>query len=167
MRHNVDKHTFGRKQGPRKALLRGLVTSLVEHGRIKTTLPKAKELRRHVEKAITLGKGGTVHSRRLLLSRYPNQSAVKTIVDDLAVRFKDRPGGYTRIIKLGFRPGDKAEMAYIQFVDFQNQKADKAGDGEGEASPERRAQSKALIRSARKSKKVIRKGQSKARRLER
>lgn len=165
MKHNVDKHTFGRKQGPRKALLRGLVTNLVEHGRIKTTLSKAKELRRHVEKAITLGKGGTIHSRRLLFSRYPNQAAVKTIVDDLAVRFKSRPGGYTRIIKLGFRSGDKAEMAYIQFVDYKNPEPQSSETAE--ASPERRTQTKALIRSAKKSKKSVRRVQSEARRVNR
>lgn len=111
------KH-FSRKSGPRKALLRGLVVSLVEHGRIKTTLDRAKEVRRHVEKAITVGKKGDLSSTRLLMSRYPNKDAVSSIVKDLSVRFKARPGGYTRIIKLGTRPGDKAEMAYLEFVDF-------------------------------------------------
>lgn len=121
MRHNARVKTFGRKTGPRKALLRGLVNSLVEHGRIKTTLAKAKELRIHVEKAITVGKRGAeapLHARRLLLARYPNEAVVSTIVSDLAPRFKDREGGYTRILKLGMRPGDRAEMAYIQFVDY-------------------------------------------------
>jgi large subunit ribosomal protein L17 len=111
------KH-FSRKPGARKALLRGLVESLVEHGRIKTTVDKAKEARRHVERAITLGKKGTVAARRLILSRYPQAEVVKTIVNDLSVRFKDRNGGYTRIIKLGKRPGDMAEMAFIEFVDY-------------------------------------------------
>lgn len=119
MRHRVVKHNFGRRHGPKKALLRGLVDSLVEHGRIKTTLPKAKELRRHVEKAVTIGKKQSVHARRLLLSRYPNQNTVKTLVDDLGKRFLERPGGYTRIIKLGSRPGDQAEMALIEFVDYK------------------------------------------------
>jgi large subunit ribosomal protein L17 len=119
MRHKVVKHSFGRKQGPRKALIRGLVEALVENGRIKTTVVKAKELRRHVERAITKGKDGTVHARRILLSKYPNKNTVKTVVDDLSVRFKDRPGGYTRIIKLGARPGDMADMAYIEFVDYE------------------------------------------------
>jgi len=94
------------------------VTSLVEHGRIKTTLAKAKELRRHVERAVTLGKKQSLHSQRLLLARYPNQKTVSTIMKDLAPRFKNRPGGYTRILKLGARPGDNAEMAYIEFVDY-------------------------------------------------
>lgn len=118
MKHRARVSTFGRKTGPRKALIRGLVTSLVEHGRIKTTLAKAKELRRHVERAVTLGKKQSLHSQRLLLARYPNQKTVSTIVKDLAPRFKDRPGGYTRILKLGARPGDNAEMAYIEFVDY-------------------------------------------------
>ena len=119
MRHRVKKHSFGRKPAARKALMKGLVNSLVEHGRIRTTLPKAKELRGQVERAITMGKKGTVHARRQLDSKYANNTTVKTIVDDLAVRFKTRPGGYTRIIKLGARPGDKAEMAFIEFVDYK------------------------------------------------
>lgn len=116
------KH-FSRKSGPRKALLRGLLDSLVEHGRIATTVDRAKEVRRHVEKAITLGKKGDLATRRLLLSRYPNKGVVETIVGDLSVRFKARPGGYTRIIKIGRRPGDTAEMAFLEFVDFDYAKA--------------------------------------------
>lgn len=118
MRHNAKVRHFGRKQGPRRALLKGLVGALVENGRIKTTLAKAKELRRHVEKAITTGKKQTLHARRLLLARYPNEKVVSTIMDDLAKRFESRPGGYTRVLKLGARTGDRAEMAYIQFVDY-------------------------------------------------
>ena len=111
------KH-FDRKSGPRKALLRGLVTSLIEHGRITTTVDRAKETRRHVEKAITLGKKGDLSTTRLLMSRYPNKEAEKTIMKDLSPRFADRPGGYTRIIKIGRRPGDTAEMAFLEFVDY-------------------------------------------------
>lgn len=118
MRHRARVSTFGRKTGPRKALIRGLVTSLVEHGRIKTTLAKAKELRRHVERAVTVGKAGTLHSRRVLLARYPNEATVDTILSEVSPRFQTRPGGYTRILKLGTRPGDRAEMAYIEWVDF-------------------------------------------------
>lgn len=165
MRHNVDKHTFGRKQGPRIALLRGLVSSLVKHGRIKTTLPKAKELRRHVEKAITIGKGGTLHSRRLLLSRYPNEEAVKTIVSDLSVRFKTRPGGYTRIIKLGCRAGDKAEMAYIEFVDFKVPEATSEEVVKGDADS--RERSRQVAKSVKKARKLSRKLQGTARRVNR
>lgn len=111
------KH-FDRASGPRKALLRGLVTSLIEHGRITTTVDRAKEVRRHVERAITLGKKGDLATTRLLMSRYPNKDAVSAIMKDLAPRFKTRPGGYTRIIKIGRRPGDTAEMAFIEFVDY-------------------------------------------------
>lgn len=118
MRHRRKTKHFGLKTNQRHALIRGLVSNLVEHGRIKTTLAKAKELRRHVERAITMGKAGTLHARRLLLSRYPNQEVVNTIVTDLAVRFKDRPGGYTRVLKLNNRMGDCAPQAFIEFVDY-------------------------------------------------
>jgi large subunit ribosomal protein L17 len=120
--------TFSRKSGPRKALIKGILTSLVEHGRITTTVDRAKEVRRHIEKAITLGKKGDLATRRVLLSRYPNKEIVGTIVDDLSVRFKARPGGYTRVIKIGRRPGDTAEMAFLEFVDydFESKTADKA-----------------------------------------
>ena len=120
MRHRKTKtSTFGLKYGPRKALLRGLVYSLVEKERIKTTLPRAKSIRPLVEKAITLGRDKSLHSRRLLLAKYPNKKTVAKIVDDLSQRFKDRPGGYTRIVKLGYRSGDQAQKALIEFVDYQ------------------------------------------------
>jgi large subunit ribosomal protein L17 len=118
MRHRRKTKYFSRKSKPRKALLKGLVTALVEHGRIKTTVAKAKELRRHVERAITMGKKGDLNSRRLLLATYPNQDLVQTIVGDLSVRFKERPGGYTRVLKLTNRPGDNAPQAFIEFVDY-------------------------------------------------
>lgn len=117
--HRRRTRTFSRASKPRRALLRGLMTSLIEHGRIKTTVERAKETRRHVEKAITLGKKGDLAATRLLLSRIPNKEAVKSIMTDLAVRFKSRPGGYTRIIKIGRRPGDTAEMAFLEFVDYK------------------------------------------------
>ena len=122
MRHQKNKNSsFGRHRGPRKALVRGLVQNLVEKERIKTTLPKAKCVRPLVEKAVTMGKRDNIHSRRLLFSRYPNKNTVDKILSVLSPRFKDRPGGYTRIIKLGFRAGDKAPLAYIEFVDYNNQ----------------------------------------------
>lgn len=150
MRHRRRVKHFSRKPGARKALIRGLVESLVEHGRIKTTVDKAKETRRHVERAITLGKKGTIAARRLILSRYPQDKVMNTIVDDLSVRFKDRNGGYTRIIKLGKRPGDMAEMAFIEFVDydFATKAADKAKAGETKKAPT--AKPKATLRAARK-----------------
>lgn len=134
------KH-FDRKSGPRKALLRGLVTSLIEHGRITTTVDRAKEVRRHVEKAITLGKKGDLATTRLLMSRYPNKDAVATIVKDLAPRFKTRPGGYTRIIKIGRRPGDTAEMAFLEFVDYDF-------ETKGAAKEETKAEPKAVAKKA-------------------
>lgn len=158
MRHRARVSTFGRKTGPRKALIRGLVTSLVEHGRIKTTLAKAKELRRHVERAVTIGKKQDLHAQRILLSRYPNQATVSTIMKDLAPRFKDRNGGYTRILKLGGRPGDNAEMAFIEFVDFAPKVADEA-DAKAQAKLK-----KAAMRAALQKKKHVRKLQGAARR---
>ena len=119
MRHRVDKKNFGRKDGARKALIRSLADALVKEERIKTTLTKAKELRKHVERAITKGKDGSVHARRIVMSKFPNKDTTNKIVDDLSIRFKDRPGGYTRIVRLGERPGDKSEVAYIEFVDFK------------------------------------------------
>lgn len=118
MRHRAQVKHFSRSPNARKALMRGLVTSLVEHERIKTTLPKAKELRRHVEKAITQGRKGDLTATRTLMAKFPNRDTVSKIVSDLSVRFKERPGGYTRILKLGNRPGDGAPMAFIEFVDY-------------------------------------------------
>lgn len=161
MRHRARVSTFGRKTGPRKALIRGLVNSLVEHGRIKTTLAKAKELRRHVERAVTLGKKQTLHSQRLLLARYPNEKTVSTIMKDLAPRFKERQGGYTRILKLGNRPGDNAEMAFIEFVDF----APKA-TVEVDAKAASKAK-KATLKAVALKKKHVRKLQEAARRVQR
>lgn len=123
MRHRCQSKHFSRTSGARKALIRGLVSSLVEHERIKTTLPKAKELRRHVEKAITIGRAGSLHARRVLMAKYPNETTVHKIVSDLSKRFEGRPGGYTRIRKLGQRVGDGAPMAFIEFVDFDPTKA--------------------------------------------
>ena len=111
------KH-FSRKSGPRKALIRGLMVSLVEHGRIKTTVARAKELRRHIERVVTLGKKGDLNSIRLVISRLANQDLGLDLVKNIAPRFKDRDGGYTRVIKIGRRPGDTAEMAFLEFVDF-------------------------------------------------
>lgn len=161
MRHRARVSTFGRKTGPRKALLRGLVTSLVEHGRIKTTLAKAKELRRHVERAVTMGKKQSLHAQRLLLSRYPNEATVSTIMKDLAPRFKDREGGYTRILKLGNRPGDNAEMAFIEFVDYAPKVASEA-DVKAAAKAKRSS-----TRTAAAKKKRVRTLQKEARREQR
>ena len=168
------KH-FDRKSGPRKALFRGLVESLVEHGRITTTVDRAKEARRHAEKAITLGKKGDLNTTRLLLSRYPNKAVVSAIMKDIAPRFKNRPGGYTRIIKIGRRPGDTAEMAFLEFVDYDFKtakaaatpaKATKAAKGAKADKSVEKAASKAKKASAvavKTAKKSVRKMQNKSR----
>lgn len=140
--------TFSRKSGPRKALIKGILSSLVEHGRITTTVDRAKEVRRHIERAITLGKKGDLATRRVLLSRYPNKAVVGTIVDDLAVRFKARPGGYTRVIKIGRRPGDTAEMAFLEFVDY-----DYEAKAAGKAEKTTKADEKSVKKVATKAKK--------------
>lgn len=162
------KH-FDRKSGPRKALLRGLVTSLIEHGRITTTVDRAKETRRHVEKAITLGKKGDLATARLLMSRYPNKDAVATIMKDLAPRFKTRPGGYTRIIKIGRRPGDTAEMAFLEFVDYDYEtkgaakEEAKATKAEPKAAKKAATAKKASTKLVAAKKKAVSKGQKKSR----
>jgi large subunit ribosomal protein L17 len=98
-------------------LLRGLVAELIRHERITTTLAKAKETRVMTEKLITHGKKGTLHNRRLALAQLPNKDIVKKVFDDVAVRYTERPGGYTRITRLGPRQGDAAEMAVIELVE--------------------------------------------------
>jgi large subunit ribosomal protein L17 len=118
MGHKVIKHGFGRKMSARAALFKGLVSSLIEHGRIRTTLTKAKEIRRHAERAVTLGKKGDLNSRRLLISRVGSAEVVEKLMGDVSKRFAKRQGGYTRIIKAGLRPGDMAPMALLEFVDY-------------------------------------------------
>jgi large subunit ribosomal protein L17 len=109
--------TFGRNSSRRKALFQSLAISFIEYEGIKTTLPKAKELRSFIEPLITLAKKDSVSNRRLVFSKIRNKSAVGKLFSDLGPRFKDRPGGYSRIIKIGFRKGDAAPIAFIEFVD--------------------------------------------------
>ena len=109
--------TFGRNSSRRKALFQALAISLIEHEGIKTTLPKAKELRSFIEPLITLAKDDSVSNRRLAFSKIRNKSAVGKLSSDLGPRFKDRPGGYSRIVKIGFRKGDAAPIAFIELVD--------------------------------------------------
>lgn len=142
MRHRRRVKHFSRDKNARKALLRSLVSALVTNGRISTTVDKAKEVRRHVEKAITLGKKGNLASYRLIHSRYPSNDVAATIINDVAPRFKARSGGYTRIIKIGRRPGDTAEMAFLEFVDFDfAEKAAKAMDKTAAAKPAKKTKS--------------------------
>lgn len=118
MQHNRAGRKLGRTTAHRKSLFRNQLSSLLTHERITTTLPKAKELRPLAEKMITLGKRGGLHARRLAVKNLPDKDAVKRLFDEIAPRFKERAGGYTRIMKLGRRPGDGAEMAILEFIDF-------------------------------------------------
>ncbi|MDD3050581.1 MAG: 50S ribosomal protein L17 [Candidatus Cloacimonetes bacterium] len=117
MRHRVEGRKFGRERDHRKALMRNLVISLITHERITTTLAKAKETRSLAERVITYGKKGEVHHRRLAFRILHDRDLVKRLFDDIAPRFSDRNGGYTRIYKKGFRKGDCAPMAIIELVD--------------------------------------------------
>lgn len=118
MRHSKSYRKLGRESSHRRAMLRNLATSLVENGRIRTTVPRAKELRPIVEKLVTLGKKGGLHQRRQAESYLFGQTAAKKLCTELGPRFKERAGGYTRIIKFGPRFGDGAEICQIEFVDF-------------------------------------------------
>ena len=117
MRHRKSGRKLGRNSSHRKAMFRNMATSLVRHEMIKTTVPKAKELRRVVEPLITLAKVDGVANRRLAFNRLRDKEAVGKLFSDLGPRFKDRPGGYLRIVKTGPRPGDAAPMAIVQLVD--------------------------------------------------
>lgn len=114
--HRIAGRKLSRYRDQRVALLRGLVSALILHERITTTLAKAKETRVIAEKLITHGKKGTLHHRRLALAQVPNNHTVAKVFDDVAPRYAERPGGYTRIIKLGPRQGDAASMAIIELV---------------------------------------------------
>ena len=117
MRHGFAHRRLGRTVEHRKAMLANMACSLIEHEQIKTTLPKAKELKRYVEKLITLAKRGDLHARRLAIAQIRHEAPVAKLFDGLAGRYKDRQGGYTRGLKAGFRYGDMAPMAIIELVD--------------------------------------------------
>ncbi|WGH79128.1 50S ribosomal protein L17 [Jannaschia ovalis] len=117
MRHARGYRRLNRTHEHRKSLFKNMAASLIEHEQIKTTLPKAKELRPIVEKMITLAKRGDLHARRLLASRLHDEAAVQKLIDVLAPRYTDRQGGYARVLKAGFRYGDMAPMAIIELVD--------------------------------------------------
>ena len=117
MRHKKSGRKLNRNSSHRKALFKNLAIALIEQDIIKTTLPKAKELRKFVEPLITIGKEDTVANRRHVFRKLRSDQAVAKLFSEVSVNAKDRKGGYTRIIKAGFRPGDKADMAYIELVD--------------------------------------------------
>lgn len=117
MRHRKSGRQLNRNSSHRKAMFRNMAASLLEHESIMTTLPKAKELRKVVEPLVTLGKEDSVAKRRLAFARLRDKASVGKLFTDIGPRFKERPGGYTRILKCGFREGDKAPMAIIELVD--------------------------------------------------
>jgi len=117
MRHRHSGRQLNRNSSHRKAMFRNMTASLLEHEVIKTTLPKAKELRRVAEPLITLAKNDSVANRRLAFDRLRSKAVVGKLFSDIGPRFDERPGGYTRILKCGYRSGDKAPMAYIELVD--------------------------------------------------
>ena len=117
MRHGISQRKLGRKSGHRTAMFRNMSAALIKHEQIVTTLPKAKELRPYIEKLITLAKRGGLSNRRLAMGRLQDETQLKKLFDVLAERYSDREGGYTRIIKAGYRASDSAQLAIIEFVD--------------------------------------------------
>jgi large subunit ribosomal protein L17 len=132
-RHGYKGRKFHRETDQRRALMKGLADALVEHGSIETTLPKAKELRRYIEKLVTKAKRGDLHSRRTVITKLQTKANAHRLMDEIAPKYKDRSGGYVRIQRSGFRRGDNAEMAVISFVDSEQKNATKT-DTASEAS---------------------------------
>ncbi len=126
MRHRKLTTKLGRTSSHRKAMFRNMVTSFLKYEKIETTDIKAKELRRIAEKMVTLGKRGDLHARRQALAYVRDRDVVEKLFEQISLRFKDRRGGYTRIVKTGFRTGDNAPMALIEFVGEEKEKAQKA-----------------------------------------
>jgi len=146
MKHRVVGRRLDRTTEHRTAMLRNLVTSLFRHERIVTTTPKAKELKRFADKAITLGKKGTAHARRNAAIDIRDTEMLEKLFGDLATRFKARPGGYTRIVRVGNRVGDNADMSVIELVD--RKKAAVEGEEKSEAKAEKKAAPKAARKKA-------------------
>lgn len=128
MRHRNTGRQLSRNSSHRKAMMRNLAASLLNHEVIKTTLPKAKELRRVAEPLITLAKIDSVHKRRLAFARLRDRDVVTKLFNELGPRYKERPGGYMRILKMGFRPGDSAPMALVELVDRPEPAAEAAAE---------------------------------------
>ena len=153
MRHRKSGRHLNRTSAHRQAMFRNMTASLIEHEVIKTTLPKAKELRRVAEPLITLAKTDSVANRRLAFSRTRDKAAVGKLFSEIGPRYADRPGGYTRILKCGYRAGDAAPMAFIELVDrprideddldyMEDEAASEAAEEEAEASEEEAEKSK-------------------------
>ena len=126
MRHKYSGRKLNRTSSHRTAMFKNMMASLIEHEEIKTTVPKAKELRGFVERLITISKTDTVAKRRIVYSRIRSKEAVTKLFDELGPRFKQRPGGYLRILKCGYRAGDKAPMAIVQLVDKKQEVAEES-----------------------------------------
>jgi large subunit ribosomal protein L17 len=132
MRHLKSGRQLSRNSAHRWALMRNLITALLREEKIRTTDPKAKELRRWAERVITLGKQGSLHARRQVLAVVQDKAVVRKLFDTIGPRFKDRPGGYTRIIKIGIRRGDAAQMSVIELVGAEGEReASKGGAKKG------------------------------------
>lgn len=138
MRHGKKFNHLGRKKGHRAALLKNLSLALIEHKRINTTLAKAKALRVYIEPIITKSKDNTTHSRRTVFSYLNNKYAVTELFDVIGPKVLDRPGGYTRVLRMGFRKGDGAEMAMIELVDFNETMLASKKAAESKSSSRRR-----------------------------
>ncbi len=136
MRHLKSGRKLSRTSSHRWALIRNLITSLLRDEKIRTTDPKAKELRRWADRVITLGKQGSLHARRQALGIVQDKAVVRKLFDTIAPRFKDRPGGYTRIIKVGLRHGDAAPISLVELVSGANEATERAG-GAGEKKSRR------------------------------
>ncbi len=141
MRHKVAGRLFSRTANQRKALLRGLVSSLFEHQRIETTVAKAKAIKGIAEKLVTFGKRGDLHAKRMVMSYIPNRTVMSKLFSEIAPRFVDRNGGYLRIIQTRQRVNDRAPMAIIEFVDYENVKAKPAEKDEAKGT-EKKAEKK-------------------------
>ncbi|MEN0003682.1 MAG: 50S ribosomal protein L17 [Bacteroidota bacterium] len=136
MRHGKKFNHLGRKSAHRKALLRNLAIALVEHKRINTTLAKARALRKFIEPLVTKSKANTMHSRRVVFSYLQNKHAVTELFETIGPKVGERPGGYVRVLKIGWRKGDGAEMAMIEFVDFNDVYT--SGTGESKSTGKKR-----------------------------
>jgi large subunit ribosomal protein L17 len=146
MRHRKSGRQLSRNSSHRWALIRNLITALLRDEKIQTTDPKAKELRRWVDRVITLGKDGSLHARRQVLGIVQDKAVVRKLFDTIAPRFKERPGGYTRIIKIGWRRGDAAQMSLIELVAGADEAA--AAGKSGGAKKSRRARRKQPAKEA-------------------
>ena len=148
MRHNKAINHLGRKSGHRKALLANLANSLIKHKRIKTTVAKAKALKSYVEPLITKSKDDSTHSRRIVFSYLKNKESITELFRTIAPKIANRPGGYTRVLHIGFRKGDAAEMALIELVDFNEAALESVAPKKEEKKTTRRSRAKKAVEAA-------------------